>query len=684
MIGARLATRSTFPAVMTFSFIAPLATYRLRITAALLALPVLSSPAFGAAPENFNVLKFKEVVDKVMVIDASTQRSRLAVVNEAFKVPDQVSTGANSRAELIAPDGTVTRVGANTVFSFAADKREVKLQKGSLLFHSPSGKGGGVISSEGAQAAVMGTTLIVTATPSGGFKLLVLEGKAKATLSNGDSIAVTAGQLTVVSPGKAEFGPVLNFRLKDQVAGSSLLKGFRAPVASEGKVLASVEKQERMIADGRAEPTRLRVRGEHLMEEGNVPPPLRRADVLRLSEAVKGINIDIAMDAAISFALGQNVGVLGQHGKEPGSSLFGSGKTPLSFNELLSRLKLSPGSSVPQSLASVFGESSYSKLKLNYGDKFARLLLANNLEVRGLDPDSTPSTPLLPGESLPPLLEHFTGGGSLAEFLFPDLRIDLKIIAATGAVLLDDSRTDAALNLSSPTPMSPSESGELSLTQLTSELAGAQGPVATEKLLLIQGRSVTVNKTLLNIKSEAFVLGLADASVSPTIEFTKTVVFNRSGSVEIAGSSITAGDTSVYARGNVLLTAITNISINEAWAREFTAPNSTLRMVAGVDIDIASTGPATKLNAASISLDARTINLTNVDFQNGSIVRLASKDGVLAASPNTNQGSKPFQVNFISGVKYGGDLIKSTSTTNDIQRSDGSRITNMSVQQRTP
>ena len=652
---------------MLFPFISSLAACRLRITAVLLVLPALGSPAIGAAPANFNTLKFSEVVDKVMVIDSAAQRSWPAVVNEAFKVPDQVSTGANSRAELVAPDGTVTRVGANTVFSFAADKREVKLRKGSILFHSPTGKGGGVISSEGAQAAVMGTTLIVTATPSGGFKLLVLEGKAKATLPSGNSIAVTAGQLTVVSPGKAEFGPVLNFRLKDQVAGSSLMKGFRAPVASEGKVMASVEKQERMIADGRVEPTRLRVRGEHLMEDGNGAPPLRRADVLRPTEAAKGINIDMATDATVSFALGQDVSVLGQHGKEPGSSLFGSGRNPLTFNALLSRLTLSTGSSVPQALTSVFGEASYSKLKLDYGDKFTRLLLANNLQVTGLD-----FIPRLQEELQTPPLEHFTEGGSLAEFLFPDLRIDLKIIAAAGSVLIDDARTDAALNPSTPTlgalPPGALLPGGPSLAYLTAELAGASGPTATEKLLLIQGRSVTVNRTLLNAKSEAFVLGIADASVASTIVLNESILFNRSGSVEIAGNSITASNASVYARGNVSMTAINDISFDSAWARVFTAQNSTLRMVAGGDISIASSGPATKLNAVSISVDARTINLTNVELNaanvllNGRTINLRNVDfkGGSGSSVALKSGNGQINVgsivdrsiNFISGVKY--------------------------------
>ncbi len=70
------------------------------------------------------------------------------------------------------------RVGANAVFSFGKDSRTLNLERGSLLLHSPTGKGGGSIVTNSATASVVGTTIIVTATSNGGFKLLVLEGVA--------------------------------------------------------------------------------------------------------------------------------------------------------------------------------------------------------------------------------------------------------------------------------------------------------------------------------------------------------------------------------------------------------------------------------------------------------------------------------------------------------------------------
>src|SRR5260221_14587030 len=128
---------------------------------------------------------FTDVVKDVNVIAGATKATSAAKVNGDFKAPDLVRTGADSRAELTAPDQTITRVGANTVFSFEPAGRNLRLEQGSVLFHSPAGKGGGTIKTGGASAAVLGTTIIVVATPNGGFNFHLLQSKGKATLANG-------------------------------------------------------------------------------------------------------------------------------------------------------------------------------------------------------------------------------------------------------------------------------------------------------------------------------------------------------------------------------------------------------------------------------------------------------------------------------------------------------------------
>ena len=87
-------------------------------------------------------------------------------------------------------------MGSNTIFSLESQSRTINLKQGSLLFHSPEGKGGGKI----VTASVVGTTIIVAATADGGFKILVLEGSATVTYLDGSILSLRAGQMTFVLP----------------------------------------------------------------------------------------------------------------------------------------------------------------------------------------------------------------------------------------------------------------------------------------------------------------------------------------------------------------------------------------------------------------------------------------------------------------------------------------------------
>jgi hypothetical protein len=211
-------------------------------------------PAF-AAPLTEST--FTEVVKDVNVVAATTKAAQPATVNELVKAPDLVRTGPQSRAELTAADQTITRVGANTVFSFEPTGRDMSLEKGNVLFHSPAGKGGGTIRSGGAAAAVLGTTLIVSSTGTGGFKVILLEGKGTVTLPNGRSTTLTAGQLVFVLPGQTDFGQVLTINLGKLVEGSQLINGFSNPLSSLPLIQKAIEDQNQLIAKKRLQDTGL-------------------------------------------------------------------------------------------------------------------------------------------------------------------------------------------------------------------------------------------------------------------------------------------------------------------------------------------------------------------------------------------------------------------------------------------
>ena len=199
--------------------------------------------------------KLTQVVNDVQIISAASQSKKTAAVNDLFNMPDILRTGAGSRAELVAADETVTRVGANTIFSFDPANRTIDLKQGSLLFHSPHGKGGGTIHTGSATASVLGTTLIVTTTPNGGMKVLDLEGTVQVNFTNHLKQKLEAGQMTFILPGANQLAPIIIFRLDELTKNSLLVKSFAQPLASQPLIEKQVTKQTSLINSGGASDT---------------------------------------------------------------------------------------------------------------------------------------------------------------------------------------------------------------------------------------------------------------------------------------------------------------------------------------------------------------------------------------------------------------------------------------------
>jgi hypothetical protein len=204
--------------------------------------------AAGAAP--LDTSTFTEIIKDVKTLSGANATTAPAQLHAVLNAPDRVRTGPLSRAELTAPDQTITRVGANTVFSFEGGNRNLDLEQGSQLFHSPKGRGGGTIKSGGAAAAVLGTTLIVVTTPHGGFKVIFLEGKGTVTLANGHTVTLQAGQLVFVLPGGDSFSPIYSFNLAKLVSSSLLVNGFTQPLSSLPLIELAIQQQQTQIASG--------------------------------------------------------------------------------------------------------------------------------------------------------------------------------------------------------------------------------------------------------------------------------------------------------------------------------------------------------------------------------------------------------------------------------------------------
>jgi FecR protein len=82
---------------------------------------------------------------------------RPAAVDDVIRSSNFLQTETDSRAELKYDDGSLVRVGQNTVFSFEAITRTLSLGKGSMIFYVPKGSGGANVKTPSLTAAITGT-----------------------------------------------------------------------------------------------------------------------------------------------------------------------------------------------------------------------------------------------------------------------------------------------------------------------------------------------------------------------------------------------------------------------------------------------------------------------------------------------------------------------------------------------
>src|SRR5215475_1917523 len=101
-----------------------------------------------------------EVVHDVRLL-AAQAAARQAAVNDTVQQGTAVRTGADSRAELTFSDLTLTRLGANTVFSIGAGARTYDLGSGAILMTAPPQAGTIKINTAVATCAVTGFTAIL-------------------------------------------------------------------------------------------------------------------------------------------------------------------------------------------------------------------------------------------------------------------------------------------------------------------------------------------------------------------------------------------------------------------------------------------------------------------------------------------------------------------------------------------
>jgi len=689
---------------------------------AVVLLPLVSSGALDLKQSTFT-----QVINDVQIISGADKTAKAAAVDDLFKTPDLVRTGPDSRAELVAADQTITRVGANTIFSFDPANRTIDLQKGSLLFHSPKGRGGGTIQTGSATASVLGTTIVVATTPNGGFKVLVLEGTAEIKFLHGLKQQLNAGQMTFLLPGGG-MSPIIVFRLDANTQGSQLINGFNRALPSWNKIEDEISKQLRLLRKGKAEDTGLLVGNQasatqvqalnsvtlqdYFRRQTSFQPVLhgngyRTVDGFVVSTARVNEPVTDALFPAWALSVDASItsATLDPHHTFRSTGPFnvtapdnaGAGAVLLSSSSgffgrdiaiTTHTIDLSPYGSLP------------------YFDFLAakNLSIAGSLNFIGAAPSlyltliAGGQFQLAPGATLSADAYNFyLGGASPLQFT------DVQIQAPVGNLLMKGSSTLTLSGVTASAGLDVNLASDstgvgnqpaIFLDQTTLSTGGAvrvhaagdvtlsssalrsTGPNAL--VLLSSDNSLSLNGgSLLSAGSGSSISGGLPANL---------VLLNGGANVGLAGTSVTADSMNVQAGGSITLnggaaiaaaTVVLNagdgiLLDNVTLAGNSSAPSS-LHVTAKNTLTIGSAAHSVDLTAyAAPNLTAHTINLMNTAFGAGSNPVLTSFNGLLAPDPNNNHASMPGFVNFISGVTYGGVLVTGANQSTYVNPAGGS------------
>lgn len=160
--------------------------------------------------------------------------SREAKPGDVVEGRTAVRTGDKSRAELKFTDETLTRLGANTQFSFESGTRNLSLENGVIFLQVPKGAGGAQIRTAAVTAAVTGTTIMMEYVNGKVLKIIVVEGTLDVFFPDRPGVFTTlrAGQMIMMRP------DALGFPRPVEVDIDKLLE--TSDLAGDGKVFDPV------------------------------------------------------------------------------------------------------------------------------------------------------------------------------------------------------------------------------------------------------------------------------------------------------------------------------------------------------------------------------------------------------------------------------------------------------------
>ena len=206
----------------------------------LICLALIAVASHSASATTVSFLK-----NSVYRIDSTNKVT--AVLNDKVESNTQVGTGEQSMCELSLDDKSVTRIGANAVFSFVEQERLVKCDKGTFLVSKDPETETMTVTTGSVTAAVNGSTVVfdvrddathvAVAETTKGVVVTDKNGKS-ITLQSGEGISATPSGMASASPKSVDVkdltssSPLFTEAGLAPLANDALIKGVASAQAS--------------------------------------------------------------------------------------------------------------------------------------------------------------------------------------------------------------------------------------------------------------------------------------------------------------------------------------------------------------------------------------------------------------------------------------------------------------------
>ncbi|GAB4218215.1 MAG: hypothetical protein OHK0012_26100 [Synechococcales cyanobacterium] len=180
---------------------------------------------------------------------------RAAQAQDVLRPQDQLTTGQGSQAQLVFDDRSLMRLGQNSVFQFASDRREFILNRGVGMSITPKGVGGRVVT-PAAVAAVQGSMVLTVVRPKNAGQtspedqvtFFAFSSEIDLRDPNDQPLGtIPVGQVGTVQDG--QFLGAVPFDVLGTLAQSPILRGLNEPDPEDSPLAQEILASEKEIIE---------------------------------------------------------------------------------------------------------------------------------------------------------------------------------------------------------------------------------------------------------------------------------------------------------------------------------------------------------------------------------------------------------------------------------------------------